>query len=302
MKKKVLILVLSIFVFTATNAQKSLSNYYGNWVNVDSNTRGITKLKITRNGETPYMQVYGSCSPRDCDWGKVKSKAYTSSVSGNPLSNTIALLANFNAIRSIKNMVVVKSISRSMIQVTTFTDFTNGRKSYTKTYRFKRSNSTASVSCGKEDCISINPKGSLRVIKNSKGTYSVVQGSHYIFSAPNTIEANKIIQLIRRYGFTSSCFVGRPNPNFSYQLVNGKASRVQPASGEDIIRFNPAKIEVKNVGGRWKIVEGSHWMFDFDKNKKEAEKALCIIKKYGFNAIGYVGRPKASLQYLVKRN
>ena len=41
---------------------------------------------------------------------------------------------------------------------------------------------------------------------------------------------------------------------------------------EDCIPFNPATIEVKEIDGRWKIVDGSHWMFDFGSNKAEAEK------------------------------
>ncbi|MEM6321238.1 MAG: hypothetical protein AAF960_26510 [Bacteroidota bacterium] len=40
----------------------------GNWVNVDGNTRGITKMSITQNGNT--IHLFGSCSPTDCDWGK----------------------------------------------------------------------------------------------------------------------------------------------------------------------------------------------------------------------------------------
>lgn len=40
----------------------------GTWRNTDANTRGVTKFVVTNNGST--IQVYGSCYPRDCDWGK----------------------------------------------------------------------------------------------------------------------------------------------------------------------------------------------------------------------------------------
>lgn len=39
----------------------------GFWINVDKKTRGVTKFLVT-NGTT-RIQCYGSCSPRDCDWG-----------------------------------------------------------------------------------------------------------------------------------------------------------------------------------------------------------------------------------------
>lgn len=39
----------------------------GTWVNTDANTNSITKLVITGNNQ---LQVFGKCSPTDCDWGK----------------------------------------------------------------------------------------------------------------------------------------------------------------------------------------------------------------------------------------
>ncbi|MEO8582838.1 MAG: hypothetical protein ABI415_03515 [Flavitalea sp.] len=40
----------------------------GTWANGDANTTGITKLIISNNQQ---VQVFGKCSPTDCDWGKV---------------------------------------------------------------------------------------------------------------------------------------------------------------------------------------------------------------------------------------
>ena len=56
----------------------------GTWLNIDTNTRSISKLKVEftcqdqiLNGQ-PYppgapwhMQVWGKCHPTDCDWGRV---------------------------------------------------------------------------------------------------------------------------------------------------------------------------------------------------------------------------------------
>jgi len=41
-------------------------------------------------------------------------------------------------------------------------------------------------------------------------------------------------------------------------------------------------------------------MFDFGSKKAEADKALAIIKKYGFNKSCFVGRPDPSFQYMRK--
>ena len=73
-----------------------------------------------------------------------------------------------------------------------------------------------------------------------------------------------------------------------------------PVLQEDCIPFNPNTTTVKNINGRWKIVDGNHWMFDFGNKKAEAEKAYSIIKKYGFTRSCFVGRPDPSFQYLKK--
>lgn len=153
-------------------------------------------------------------------------------------------------------------------------------------------------SCGTEDCLSFNPNN-LRIIYRFPN-YIVTDGTSSMFAAPNYSEASQIINILRRYGYRKTCYVSRPNPGLTYLLGSYSASNVAPAAGEDIIRFNPKNIEVKYVSGRWKIVDGYSYLFDFGSDQAEARKALCMILKHKFTGIGYVGRPNASLQYMVK--
>ena len=69
---------------------------------------------------------------------------------------------------------------------------------------------------------------------------------------------------------------------------------------EDCISFNSANIEVKQIQGRWKIVEGTHWIMDFADNENEARQAFDIIKKYYFDNICFVGRSDPSMTYFRK--
>lgn len=149
----------------------------------------------------------------------------------------------------------------------------------------------------KEDCVSFNPKN--LSIKPSGNKFLLVDGSHSLKAFPNRTEAYQAMKIIQHYGINQSCFVGRPNPSFTYLLVNGKAP-MGNVSGDDCISFNPNTIELKEINGSWKIVDGSHWMFDFGTNYAEAKQAFQIIQKYGFTQSCFVGRPDASLQYLVK--
>jgi hypothetical protein len=150
----------------------------------------------------------------------------------------------------------------------------------------------------KEDCISFNPRKIQ--VKKIKGRWKIVEGSHWMFDFGNKKdEAYKAYKIIKHYRMNQSCFVGRPDPSFQYMLVSGKAP-TGSFPGEDCISFNPNNIEVKQINGRWKIVEGSHWIFDFNDKKTEAYKAFRIIKKYGFQYSCYVGRPDPSFEYLKK--
>lgn len=74
------------------------------------------------------------------------------------------------------------------------------------------------------------------------------------------------------------------------------------ATSEDCIDFHPRNTRVRFIQGRWKVVEGNHWIADFGSNKQEARKALRIIKHYGINKNCFVGRPKPSFTYSLVGN
>lgn len=82
-----------------------------------------------------------------------------------------------------------------------------------------------------------------------------------------------------------------------------RTSRLQPRaieSWEDCVRLDLATIQVKYVGGEWKIVDGpsgSHWAFGFGAEKAEAEKALKIIKSYRLSHSCFVTRPGPKMAY-----
>jgi len=154
----------------------------------------------------------------------------------------------------------------------------------------------AQPSVGKEDCISFNP--ATTAVQQIQGSWKIVDGSHWMFDfGNNESEARRALAIIQKYRMNQSCFVGRPNPSFQYMLVSGNAP-VGALGGEDCVSFNPATTAVQQIQGSWKIVDGSHWMFDFGANKTEADQALAIIKKYGFTHSCFVGRPGPSFKYL----
>jgi hypothetical protein len=147
-----------------------------------------------------------------------------------------------------------------------------------------------------EDCVDFNPVTAQ--LAQVQGRWKIVDGSHWVFDFGNKQgEGRDALRVIKHYGVNQSCYVGRPGPSFEYLLVSGRAP-MGALSGEDCVGFDPASAEVRNVGGRWKIVDGSHMMFDFGSKRDEARKALAIIKKHGFTRSCFVGRPDPSFKYL----
>ncbi len=148
----------------------------------------------------------------------------------------------------------------------------------------------------REDCITIDPE--TIEVKNISGHWKVVQGSMWILDFGNNMcHALEAYRIIRHYRLTRQCFVGRPRAPFEYWLVKNEP----PAGlidGEDCISFDPSRIEVKKIISRWKIIDGTHWLFDFGSDEAKARLALRIIKKYGFNHSCFVGRPDAPMEYL----
>jgi len=51
-----------------------LQPFVGDWVNVDPDTRGMTRLEITETGDgSASFHGYGRCHPTDCDWGLARA-------------------------------------------------------------------------------------------------------------------------------------------------------------------------------------------------------------------------------------
>jgi len=150
---------------------------------------------------------------------------------------------------------------------------------------------------GIEDCLPINHK-KLKVRK--RGSYwELVDNRRIINQTKTKSEAERAKQIIEHYKIDRQCFNGRPHPSMEYYLVNGRSPE-GPMAEEDCVRFNPSLIEMKWVKGRWKIVEGDHWILDFGNEGLECLSALHIIKKYGFKHICFTKRPNPSMVYFRK--
>lgn len=134
-------------------------------------------------------------------------------------------------------------------------------------------------------------------VKNLNNSWKVVAGDLWLMDfGPHEDQARMALQVIKHYGINQQCFTGRPTRTMEYYLADGKPP-TGAFEGEDAIPFNPANLEARQINGRWKIVEGDSWIMDFGDKEADAREALEVIRKFGFDHICFIGRPKPGMTY-----
>ena len=88
-----------------------------------------------------------------------------------------------------------------------------GRPDASFQYLLKGAASPAGAFTG-EDCLGFNPAN--LVIKKEGTEYLMTDGSSRMFMFPNKTEADQALAMIKKYGFTKTCYVGRPDASLQY--------------------------------------------------------------------------------------
>jgi len=98
-------------------------------------------------------------------------------------------------------------------------------------------------------------------------------------------------------GIKGSRWVRKKSPKTAARTL----PQARPERGEDCIAFNSSTVGLEQINGRWKIADGSHWLFDFGSDRVAAQKALAIITHYRMNRSCSVGRTDPSFRYLLAK-
>jgi len=124
------ILLISLTLFSLSLHATTLNQFIGSWKNTNAYSKGITKVIVSKPGGVLKVQLFGSCSPRDCDWGTKKAFAYTSSVSSNISRNTLAITTSYY--KGFADTFVVLKLQKHKLIVETYTQFKDrsGRSNY----------------------------------------------------------------------------------------------------------------------------------------------------------------------------
>ncbi|MEW6647664.1 MAG: hypothetical protein AB1450_10725 [Pseudomonadota bacterium] len=66
-----------------------------------------------------------------------------------------------------------------------------------------------------------------------------------------------------------------------------------PPMEEKCLDFDPERIAVRQLEGRYQIVQEDWWIFDFGDHEADAHAAMKIIQQYGLNQSCFIGDPPA---------
>jgi hypothetical protein len=161
-----------------------------------------------------------------------------------------------------------------------------------------RKDAAASAVPASEECISIRPEKVK--LKLRAGQWVIVDGDKTLLDfQSDMVNALTALKIIQHYQFNAQCFIGRADGGMQY-FKSKKGIPSGSYLAEDAVEFDPNLLEVKQVEGRWKVVQGEMILMDFNASEANARLALDTIKRNGFRYQCFVGRPNAPMVYFRK--
>ncbi|MBY0514815.1 MAG: hypothetical protein K2P78_12990 [Gemmataceae bacterium] len=109
---------------------------------------------------------------------------------------------------------------------------------------------------------------------------------------PNEDAAKEVVRVIRDLRPTEWCAIGSPRPVVEYGLTNGKPI-LSAAFPKTVVPIDLLSARVDLIKGVWCLRDDENILFNFGPRRPDAEQALAVVRKYGFNRIGTAGHPQA---------
>lgn len=112
-------------------------------------------------------------------------------------------------------------------------------------------------------------------------------------------EARQALYLVRLLHWTEHGTLGTPRPILEYWLSNGQAP--QGSGVGQLLPLDQATLRVEMLQGQWWVRDAQRLLFNFGVQQEEAQKALALLRHYGFTHVGYVGWPQPLLIYFLRQ-
>jgi hypothetical protein len=109
-------------------------------------------------------------------------------------------------------------------------------------------------------------------------------------------EARLALRAVREMRLNQRATIGTPQPIMEYWLSYGHPPTQVPY-GLPMAGFVRESLRVEQIQGQWCVRDARQVLFNFGAHEGDARQALAVIKRYGFNQIGYLGKPTPIMIY-----
>ncbi len=103
-------------------------------------------------------------------------------------------------------------------------------------------------------------------------------------------DAEEAVKTIRELRTTEWVGIGNGRPVVEYGLTNGKP-HLPTFAPKGTTPIDLGSVRVDNVRGVWCVRDDATILVNFGRDKEDADQALGVIRKYGFNRLGTIGNP-----------
>jgi hypothetical protein len=107
---------------------------------------------------------------------------------------------------------------------------------------------------------------------------------------------NELRVLNQTGGFTGSRWT-----RLATGVITPPPKALKPSGNEDCVPFNPETASLRQLSGRWRIVDGDHWLFDFGADQAAARQSLNVIRYYRMDRACFIGRPDPLFSYMLAK-
>jgi len=110
-------------------------DFIGEWINIDSETGGMTRLNIFTEEDRIKIHAWGKCHPNDCDWGAVNLHRIADSVNDQSFKYGFAIWDHHFAARYVN---ISKEDDRLVVEVIAIFKDGSGRSNTKQIYQMRR--------------------------------------------------------------------------------------------------------------------------------------------------------------------
>ena len=116
-------------------------------------------------------------------------------------------------------------------------------------------------------------------LRQDHGAWKLAAGSFVVADFGGDEHAARLgMSAMQYYRFTERCSVGAAPERFSYLLAGGQAPR-GTMFGVDGQSFQPERLEVRQVEGRWAVCAGDEPLVKLGERQEDARQMLATMQK-----------------------